>query len=130
MGSRVFVDANTRRALPNLTPDFPAPIWKVLKGLIGQDLTKVSMPVIMNEPLGALQRLSEIFIYGERCFAKAAECDDPYKRMVYAWIGQVICLNTMKKRKKKPFNSMLGETYEFVTENFRLLGEKVQHTPD
>lgn len=45
------------------------------------------MPVIMNEPLGSLQRMSEIFIYGERCFAKAAECDDPYKRMVYAWVA-------------------------------------------
>jgi len=31
----------------------------------------------------------------------------------------------MKKRKKKPFNSMLGETYEFVSENFRMLGEKI-----
>jgi hypothetical protein len=36
----------------------------------------------------------------------------------------------LKKRKKKPFNAMLGETYEFVSENFRMIGEKIQHNPD
>jgi hypothetical protein len=35
----------------------------------------------------------------------------------------------MKLRKRKPFNPMLGETYELVTENYRFLAEKVQHTP-
>lgn len=130
MGSRVFINAHTRRALPHLTPDFPAPVWKIIKGLIGQDLTKVSMPCIMNEALGALQRFAEIFINGAPLFAKAAECDDPFKRMLYVWVGQAVCLNSVKRRIKKPFNSMLGETYEYVAENFRVVTEKIQHTPD
>ena len=34
-----------------------------------------------------------------------------------------------KVRKRKPFNPMLGETFEFVTSNFRFLAEKVEHIP-
>jgi len=35
----------------------------------------------------------------------------------------------MKLRKRKPFNPMLGETFEMVTESFRFLAEKVEHNP-
>jgi len=31
--------------------------------------------------------------------------------------------NAAKDRHKKPFNPMLGETYELVTEEFRFIGE-------
>jgi hypothetical protein len=47
----------------------------------------------MNEASGALQRFSAKFIDGAPYFAKAAECDDPYKRMLYIWVGQVISTN-------------------------------------
>mmetsp|Transcript_8283 Transcript_8283/g.13853 ORF Transcript_8283/g.13853 Transcript_8283/m.13853 type:complete len:207 (+) Transcript_8283:2072-2692(+) len=36
---------------------------------------------------------------------------------------------SVKMRKRKPFNPMLGETYELVTDKFRLICEKVMHTP-
>ena len=56
LGSRVLVEKDSRTELPFKKPDEPYPAWKVLKKFIGQDLTKVSMPVFMNEPLSALQR--------------------------------------------------------------------------
>lgn len=34
-----------------------------------------------------------------------------------------------KYRLKKPFNPMLGETYELVTEDYRLFAEQVSHHP-
>ena len=34
--------------------DEPVPIWKIIKKLIGQNLTRVSLPIIMNEPISAL----------------------------------------------------------------------------
>lgn len=33
------------------------------------------------------------------------------------------------KRMKKPFNSILGETYEYVGDRFRFFGEQVSHHP-
>jgi len=37
--------------------------------------------------------------------------------------------NLTKGRTKKPFNPMLGETYELVTEEYRFLSEQVSHHP-
>lgn len=36
----------------------------------------------------------------------------------------------LKIRRRKPFNPMLGETFEFVTEELRFLSEKVEHIPE
>ena len=36
-------------------------LWTILKDMVGQDITKFSMPVILNEPLSALQRSIEVF---------------------------------------------------------------------
>jgi hypothetical protein len=55
LGSRIFVDKNnTRTSLPYLAEPRSIPIWKIIKQFIGQDLTQVSMPVILNEPLSAI----------------------------------------------------------------------------
>ena len=51
-------------------------------------------------------------------------------RTAYAVLGQVAGYSQMKVRKKKPFNAMLGETFEYVTKDFRYLAEKVMHVPD
>jgi hypothetical protein len=41
-----------RVALPHLrNPSLKVSFWKILKDLIGKDLTRVSMPVYFNEPL-------------------------------------------------------------------------------
>jgi hypothetical protein len=34
-------------------------IWTVLKDMVGKDITKYSMPVIVNEPLTILQKAAE-----------------------------------------------------------------------
>jgi hypothetical protein len=50
-----------RERLP-LNPDIPMPklaIWSFLKSAIGKDLTKISLPVLFNEPISMLQRLCE-----------------------------------------------------------------------
>ena len=43
--------------------------------------------------------------------------------------GIVSAFSTTKYRKKKPFNPMLGETYEFVSDKFRYVTEKAMHIP-
>ena len=41
-------------------------------------------------------------------------------------IGQYSVVNT---RRKKPFNPILGETYEFLTDEWRWCSEQVSHHP-
>lgn len=55
MGSTILLDYNVRDQLPFKKPDEPPNLWKILKKFIGQDITKVSLPVILNEPLSAAQ---------------------------------------------------------------------------
>ena len=51
-GSRVFVDEFSRIQMPVLRPEHEFKLWDIIKRVIGsRDITKVSLPVILNEPL-------------------------------------------------------------------------------
>lgn len=54
LGSQILTEFDSRTQLPFLRPDEPFPIWQIIKKCIGQDIMRVSMPVIINEPLSAL----------------------------------------------------------------------------
>lgn len=71
-----------RTRLPAPCPDTSnINLWNILRNNIGKDLSKVSMPVELNEPLNTLQHLCEEMEYSE-LLDKASETDDPYERMV------------------------------------------------
>lgn len=71
-----------RTCLPAPCPDTSnINLWNILRNNIGKDLSKVSMPVELNEPLNTLQHLCEEIEYSE-LLDKASETDDPYERMV------------------------------------------------
>jgi len=59
----------------------------------------------------------------------ASLSEDPGKRLSLVFAGLASGYWTFKMRKRKPFNPMLGESYEMVTDKFKLLAEKVEHTP-
>lgn len=59
---------------------------------------------------------------------KAAEVDDPYERMVYIAAFAVSSYGSSYFRAgNKPFNPILGETYECIREDkgFRFIAEQV-----
>lgn len=104
-------------------------MWNLVGKLFGQDLTKISLPVILSEPISSLQKACENLNIQEDLAAKAAVEPDSLKRMGMT-IGH--CVSQMdigKTRTKKFFNPMLGETYELVTEDFRFISEQVSHHP-
>ncbi|XP_072333255.1 oxysterol-binding protein-related protein 6 isoform X2 [Scyliorhinus torazame] len=106
-------------------------LWNILRNNIGKDLSKVSMPVELNEPLNTLQHLCEELEYSE-LLDKAAETDDPYDRMVMVATFAVSGYATTYYRATfKPFNPVLGETYECIREDkgFRFFAEQVSHHP-
>ncbi|XP_033628632.1 oxysterol-binding protein-related protein 6-like isoform X2 [Asterias rubens] len=121
-----------RTQLPAPQPDTSGlSLWNILKKNIGKDLSKIAMPVALNEPLSMLQVLAEELEYSE-LLDKAAETDDPYKRMVYvASFAVSSYASTYYRAGTKPFNPLLGETYECVREDkgFRFMAEQVSHHP-
>lgn len=57
-------------------------IWSVLKNCIGKELSKITMPVVFNEPLSFLQRMSEYMEYAY-LLRTASQQPDPVSRMQY-----------------------------------------------
>eukprot|EP01135_Chromosphaera_perkinsii_P002884 Nk52_evm39s229 gene=Nk52_evmTU39s229 len=105
-------------------------VWSILKQSLGKDLSKVAMPVILNEPISFLQRLCEDLEYVE-LLQKASSCSDPIERLMYVSAFAISTYSTTQNRLGKPFNPLLGETYELVREDMdvKVLCEQVSHHP-
>ncbi|XP_035287262.1 oxysterol-binding protein-related protein 3 isoform X2 [Anguilla anguilla] len=121
-----------RSCLPAPSPNTSSiSLWNILKNNIGKDLSKVAMPVQLNEPLNTLQRLCEELEYSE-LLDRAASTQDPFLRMVYIATFAVSGYTSSYYRAGgKPFNPVLGETYECdrTDKGFRFIAEQVSHHP-
>ncbi|XP_044306634.1 oxysterol-binding protein-related protein 3 isoform X2 [Varanus komodoensis] len=106
-------------------------LWNILRNNIGKDLSKVAMPVELNEPLNTLQRLCEELEYSD-LLDKAAHTPSLFERMVYVAAFAVSAYASSYYRAgSKPFNPVLGETYECIREDkgFQFFSEQVSHHP-
>ncbi|KAM6967954.1 oxysterol-binding protein-related protein 3 isoform 2-T2 [Aplochiton taeniatus] len=121
-----------RSCLPSTSPSTSSiSLWNILKNNIGKDLSKVAMPVQLNEPLNTLQRLCEELEYSE-LLDRAANTQDPFERMVYiATFAVSGYASSYYRAGGKPFNPVLGETYECdrPDKGFRFVAEQVSHHP-
>ncbi len=101
-----------------------------LKSMIGKDLSKMALPVALNEPTSLLHRVAEDMEYTELLDTAAARTDST-ERMLYvaAFAGSYNA--SMIDRIAKPFNPLLGETCEYVRpdKGYRFLIEQVSHHP-
>uniref|UniRef100_A0A3P9MVS4 Oxysterol-binding protein n=1 Tax=Poecilia reticulata TaxID=8081 RepID=A0A3P9MVS4_POERE len=123
----------TRRScLPTPSPtNSTISMWNILRNNIGKDLSKVAMPVHLNEPLNALQRLCEELENSE-LLDRAAITQDPFERMIYIATFVVSgYASSFYRTGGKPFNPVLGETYECdrPDKGFRFVSEQVSHHP-
>lgn len=60
---------------------------------------------------------------------KAAKLDNSLDRLVQIAIFTSVRAAIFNGRVRKPFNSLLGETYEIVTPSYRMICEQVSHHP-
>lgn len=138
-------------------PNYSLNLWSIMKNCIGKELSKIPMPVSVcvprvavglvnlyvsrllrrsaqvnfNEPLSMLQRLSEDLEYHE-LLDKAARCDSSLEQMCLVAAFSVSSYSTTVHRTAKPFNPLLGETYELdrLEEfGYRSLCEQVMAPP-
>lgn len=127
-----IVQYQRRTCLPSPSPNNSTiSLWNILRNNIGKDLSKVAMPVHLNEPLNTLQRLCEELEYSE-LLDRAASTQDPFQRMVYIATFVVSgYASSYYRTGGKPFNPVLGETYECdrPDKGFRFLAEQVSHHP-
>jgi hypothetical protein len=54
---------------------------------------------------------------------KANDCDDPVLRMIYVTTFIMAGYTNTKGRLYKPFNPLLGETYEIKNKSFNFIAE-------
>ncbi|XP_057622024.1 oxysterol-binding protein-related protein 3 isoform X4 [Chionomys nivalis] len=121
-----------RTCLPAQGPNTSSvSLWSILRNNIGKDLSKVAMPVELNEPLNTLQRLCEELEYSE-LLDKAACMPSALERMVYVAAFAISAYASSYFRAgSKPFNPVLGETYECIRRDkgFQFFAEQVSHHP-
>ncbi|KAM0333288.1 hypothetical protein ACHAQA_001949 [Verticillium albo-atrum] len=115
----------------------PPSLIGIVRKNVGKDLSNISAPVSANEPTSMLQRIAEQLEYSQ-LLDLAVQQKTAKDRLLYvtAFAVSQISSNRAKERAiRKPFNPLLGETYELlrteqeVPGGFRLLAEKVSHRP-
>lgn len=105
-------------------------LWSVLRNNIGKDLSKIALPVFFNEPLSMLQRLCEDMEYSTLLDIANAKTD-PLERIQFVAAFAMSNYSSTLGRTGKPFNPLLGETFEYVRKDrgFRYISEQVSHHP-
>ncbi|MCJ1466528.1 hypothetical protein MMC07_005148 [Pseudocyphellaria aurata] len=122
-----------RRAVPPPAVNPPSLIGFLRKN-VGKDLSTISMPVSANEPLSLLQRASEQLEYSTLLDEAATSATTSADRLLFVSAFAISYMSSSRVKERairKPFNPMLGESYELVREDrgFRFLAEKISHRP-
>lgn len=105
-------------------------LWGVLKSLVGKDMTKMTLPVSFNEPTSLLQRNVEVIEYSD-LLDKASAIEASTLRLVYVATFAASEYASTVGRIAKPFNPLLGETFEYARpdKGYRCFVEQVSHHP-
>lgn len=121
--------------IPIFTHEPPSFLSFVRKN-VGKDLSTLSMPVDMNEPITILQKYAEIMEYSEMIDnalqgTYPPESGEMILRVAAFAVTYLSAFRAKLRVGRKPFNPLLGETFELVREDkgFRFLCEKVSHKP-
>lgn len=123
------MDPLERDVLPYFKdPKTKISIWTILKDSIGKDITKLSVPVYFNDPTNILQKccFSQEYI---GVLEQAVIEKDPIRRLGIVAVYSCTLLSNIERNSTKPFNPLLGETYEFVNDKMHFIAEQVSHHP-
>ena len=98
--------------------------------MVGKDMTKMTLPVSFNEPTSLLYRCGEDMEYAD-LLDLAADRTESIERLLYVAAFAASEYASTIGRVAKPFNPLLGETFEYVRpdKNYRFFIEQVSHHP-
>lgn len=111
-------------------------IWELVKTfgknlVAAKELTNISMPVRLFESRSYLQRLTDGWWSAPIYLNKAAQTSDPVERLKLV-ITFVVSgfFNTVENQKGKPFNPILGETFQATfSDGTKIFAEQASHHP-
>ena len=121
----------TRQTLPHTSHHTnDTSLWTIIKENIGKDLSRITVPVQFNEPLSMVQKTITFLEY-KHLLNKANLTKDPGLRCAYLLTPFFLIYAHTIGTVKKPFNSMLGETYEYQEpeDGLKVIVEQVSHHP-
>ncbi|KAL5715294.1 Oxysterol-binding protein-related protein 1C [Ranunculus cassubicifolius] len=129
-----YPNVKRRKKLPDpVEKEKGVSLWSMIKDNIGKDLTKVCLPVYFNEPLSSLQKAFEDLEYSylvDRAHEWGKRGNELMRILNIAAFA-VSGYASTEGRNCKPFNPLLGETYEadYADKGVRFFSEKVSHHP-
>ncbi|XP_020592556.1 oxysterol-binding protein-related protein 2A-like [Phalaenopsis equestris] len=129
-----FPHVERRKKMPDpVEKEKGVSLWSMIKGNVGKDLTRVCLPVYFNEPLSSLQKCFEDLEYShllDKAYAYG-KMGNSLMRILNVVAFAVSGYASSDGRLCKPFNPLLGETYEadFPEKGVRFISEKVSHHP-
>ncbi|KAI9671953.1 MAG: hypothetical protein M1817_002316 [Caeruleum heppii] len=122
-----------RRTIPPAKV-LPPSLIGFLRKNVGKDLSTIAMPVSANEPTSLLQRVAEQLEYISLLESACTANRDTGEQLLYVTAFAISAFSNVRVKERairKPFNPLLGETFELVREdrNLRFIAEKVSHRP-
>ncbi|KAK0411079.1 hypothetical protein QR680_005467 [Steinernema hermaphroditum] len=120
-----------RRSRVSERPSVSLNYLSLMKNCIGKDLSRITMPISFNEPLSILQRLTADLEYSS-LLDEASEISDPLRQLAFVAVFALSGYSTTGLRTTKPFNPLLGETYECDRSadlGWKSVAEQVSHHP-
>ncbi|KAG4206434.1 hypothetical protein ERO13_A03G009300v2 [Gossypium hirsutum] len=129
-----YAQIERRKKLPDpVEKEKGVSLWSMIKDNVGKDLTRVCLPVYFNEPISSLQKCFEDLEYSyllDRAYKYGKE-GNSLQRILNVAAFAVSGYASSEGRHCKPFNPLLGETYEadFPDKGVRFFSEKVSHHP-
>ncbi|KAI3767317.1 hypothetical protein L2E82_17412 [Cichorium intybus] len=108
-------------------------LWSLIKDNVGKDLTRVCLPVYFNEPISSLKNSFEDLEYSyllDRAYQHGKQ-GNILERILNVAAFTVSGYASSEGRHCKPFNPLLGETYEadYPEKGVGFFSEKVSHHP-
>ena len=121
---------NGRQTLPGRIPLRRFSVWSYIKEFVGRDLTKISLPITLNEPLSILHKYPECFMSPD-LLRNMVKASDPVERLEKIAAHFALSQASHTYRHFKPFNPLLGETYEIRRDEKSVffLTEQISHHP-
>ncbi|KAJ6826379.1 oxysterol-binding protein-related protein 2A-like isoform X1 [Iris pallida] len=129
-----FPHVERRNTLPEpIEKEKSVSLWSMIKDNVGKDLSHVCLPVYFNEPLSSLQKCFEELEYSyllDRAY-QYGKMGNSLMRILNVAAFAVSGYASSDGRLCKPFNPLLGETYEadYPDKGIRFFSEKVSHHP-
>ncbi|CAJ0961480.1 unnamed protein product, partial [Mesorhabditis belari] len=89
---------------------------------------RAGLPISHFEPLSMIQVVCEELRFAS-LLSRAAQMSDPVDRMAMIAAFTVSGYSNTLGRSRKPFNPILGETFDYTEPEWRFHGEQVSHHP-